>query len=293
MSTQKGFDPKLLEEIKTHQPNKKFTIPYYIDERYPKYTFLIIDSNKPQSISVAVFVVPQGSENEYFYKTNEGNQELCQAISAERVILVYIDPHYTIPNLQSIIGELSVLSKQLIAEGMKTQDAPILTAQEGVGNRKLLFEKKSKYNGLVLVEETENEDKTISRRMKFEGFRTIVQSEAILENGELNVEKSIEQSPYLDAIRKGLKFFWHSKTDLPFRIVVVGAGGCTLTLGIKTILPESRIVSVDIDPVVVSAINMNPLMVLCFFVIAPLMTLNIFSFLNKEIIQEKYLWNDI
>ena len=249
----KGFDKTLLEKAITYAPNTKQTIPYYIDEHYPKYTFVLIDSPAPQNLSVAVFVVPQGSENEYHYATNDGNAELSEAVSAQRLMLVYIDPHYTIPNLNSIINELSVLSKQLIPEGLKSNDAPILTASEGVGNRKLLFEKKSNYNGMVLVEETENDDGTTTRRMKFDGFRTIVQSEAVLVNDKLDVEKSIEQSPYLNAMRVGLNFFWHSKNDLPFRIVVLGAGGCTLTLGIKKTLPESRIVSVDIDPVVVEA----------------------------------------
>ncbi|BFU18989.1 hypothetical protein EHI8A_095630 [Entamoeba histolytica HM-1:IMSS-B] len=253
MTNIKGFDSTLLEKVREIHPNEKFTLPYYINEVYPKYTFLVIDCPKPQNIPIAVFVVPQGSENEYHYATDEGNKDLCQAISAERVLLVFIDPHYTVENLESIIKELGLISKELIPKGMKSNDAPILTAEEGVGNRKLLFEKKSDYNGNVLVEETSNDDGSSIRRMKFEGFRTVVQSEAVVVNGKLNVEKSILQSPYLDAIRIGMCFFWHSKVDLPFRVVIIGAGGCTLTLGIKTLLPESRIVSVDVDPVVVEA----------------------------------------
>ncbi|ELP87113.1 hypothetical protein EIN_495880 [Entamoeba invadens IP1] len=253
MSAPTGFLPADLAKVAALHPDEKFTLPYYEKESYPKYTFVVIDTPKPTSLTVAIFVVPQGSENEYHYACPEGNRDLSEAISAERLLLVYIDPHYTVPDLASIIPELSNISKTLIPSTLVSGDAPILTAEEGLGHRKLLFEKKSQYNGKVLVEEIENDDKTATRRLKFDGFRTVVQSEAVVENGKLDVEKSIQASPYQDAIRRGLVFFWRSQSDLPFRIVIIGAGGCTLTLGIKKVLPESRIVSVDIDEVVVEA----------------------------------------
>ncbi|KAL7721664.1 Spermidine synthase [Entamoeba marina] len=231
-----GFNSSQLEEIKTLQPTKSFTLEYHVGQEYPKYTFIVIDSAPPQNIPSAVFVVPQGLENEYHYASAEGNADLVSAISAQRVMLVYIDPHYKISDLESIIGELGQAAKQLLPTEFIGNDAPILTAEEGVGNRVLLFEKKSRYNGNVLVEEVTNSDETRTRRLKFDGFRTVIQSEAVVVDDKLDVEKSMEASPYLDAIRS-----------------VVGAGGCTLTLGIKKTFSEARIVSVDIDPVVVEA----------------------------------------
>lgn len=249
----KGFDPTKLQEVSTFKDGRHFTIAYHVEEAYPKYTFIIIDREIDTQQPAAVFVVPQGSENEYHYGTDEGNNDLVEAIGAKRTILVYIDAHYEVPNLDSIITELGNISKQLIPTELRHGDAPILTAAEGVGNRKLLFEKKSDYNGTVIVEETENDDGTLSRRMKFDGFRTIVQSEAVVVDGKLDVEKSVAASPYQEAVRRGMCFFWRSHTDLPYRIAVIGAGGCTLSLGIKKLIPEARIVNVDIDPVVVEA----------------------------------------
>ena len=254
MSEIQGFKKDDVEREQKLHADKRTTLLYHVTPQHPKYSLLVIDSAKETvNLPSAVFVVPQGSENDYYYASNEGNEELADQISARRLILVFIDPHYEVPNLKSIIEELGKMVKQILPEDLKTIDTPILTAEEGVGNRKLLFEKKSEFNGMVHVEEIENEDKTITRRLKFDGFRNTVQSEAVVVDGQLDVEKSVEASPYLAAIREGLSFFWSNHNDLPFRIVVVGAGGCTLSLGIKKTIPESRIVNVDIDPVVVEA----------------------------------------
>ena len=81
MTEAKGFDKTLVEQLKELHPNEKFTIPYYVNDLHPKYTFVIFDNNPPQNLTTAVFVVPQGSENEYHYATDDGNKDLVEAIS--------------------------------------------------------------------------------------------------------------------------------------------------------------------------------------------------------------------
>ncbi len=57
----------------------------------------------------------------------------------------------------------------------------------------------------------------------------------------------------------------------------------TVLIGVIAIaIPIESVSSYPDSPKVVHALNMNPLMLLCFFAAAPLMTLNLFSFLNKR-----------
>ncbi|EDR25280.1 hypothetical protein EDI_342590 [Entamoeba dispar SAW760] len=128
-------------------------------------------------------------------------------------------------------------------------DIKIMIDETGIGKREILFEGKSKINGIIWVEETlkeENKGK-YSRKLMFEGERSLVQSEGIVINKEIDIVESIKEVQYFKGIVYGLiNEIGENNKD----IIILGGGVHILASGIKHWCKKTHVISVEIDEIV-------------------------------------------
>ncbi|EDR23356.1 hypothetical protein EDI_239240 [Entamoeba dispar SAW760] len=144
------------------------------------YNCDIID-NIEMKDGIVVYVIKQGNESEWFFSTRKGKFEVSEELGYKRTILVSIDYHRRVNDIKEIYQEIKEIGNMLRYVEYKG-DIKIMIDETGIGKREILFEGKSKINGIIWVEETlkeENKGK-YSRKLMFEGERSLVQSEELL-----------------------------------------------------------------------------------------------------------------
>ncbi|KAL7713460.1 Spermine/spermidine synthase family protein [Entamoeba marina] len=238
--------------ITSFEPNRIITTSVYQpNQQHPYYHIDIIDY-QPCEIPIGIYVVQQGKESEYFYSTTYGKLEVAQEMNFSRLLLVVIDYHHPIVNISTIQSELIAIAHHLSHTIIPPLIIPIRTDLNGVGTRQLLFEKLSKYNGIVWVEESwlDSDDDTFSRKLLFSGERSLVQSEGITKSGKILLSESIATVSYFKGIICGLKMLWGITQR---NVLVCGGGANILANGIKEVFNRCTVTSVEIDQVVADA----------------------------------------
>ncbi|EDR27847.1 hypothetical protein, conserved, partial [Entamoeba dispar SAW760] len=164
------------------------------------YNCDIID-NIEMKDGIVVYVIKQGNESEWFFSTRKGKFEVSEELGYKRTILVSIDYHRRVNDIKEIYQEIKEIGNMLRYVEYKG-DIKIMIDETGIGKREILFEGESKINGIIWVEETlkeENKGK-YSRKLMFEGERSLVQSEGIVINKEIDIVESIKEVQYFKGI---------------------------------------------------------------------------------------------
>ncbi|EKE41551.1 hypothetical protein ENU1_052040 [Entamoeba nuttalli P19] len=211
------------------------------------YNCDVID-NIEMKDGVVVYVIQQGKESEWFFSTRKGKFEVSEELGYKRTILVSIDYHRRVNDIEEIYQEVKEIGNILKYKGYKG-DIQVMTDETGIGKRELLFEGKSKINGKLWVEETwkEEGEGKYSRKLIFEGERSLVQSEGISINKKIDIVESIKEVPYFKGIVYGI---FNEVGENIKDITIIGGGVHILASGIKHWCKNAHVVSVEIDEVV-------------------------------------------
>ena len=245
------LQPKEYETLQDERILK--TMIYSTSTKEPLYYCEIIDNTDCKE-QYGMYVIQQGKESEWYYSTNAGRLEISSILNFKRLLLVSVDYHRSISSIDDIYYELQNVSQLFHFKGITfkkpDQNIEILTDQNGIGTRKLLFEKESKYNGTVWVEETWNDadDGSYFRRMLFSGERSLVQSEATIINDSIDIIRSTKTVNYYQGAVNCMKVFWNTESEK--KICILGGGVNIMANAIKYNFRKSSVTSVELDPIV-------------------------------------------
>ncbi|ELP93220.1 hypothetical protein EIN_055350 [Entamoeba invadens IP1] len=245
-------------EISVIVPGRVMSTPIYITGcQTPKYLIDIVDLDVPNE-EVGLAVVEQGKETDWVFCTHEGRVSLATDFKHRRLLIVSIDIHNSVSSVESIKSQLIAIKFALSHVKANKKVFIHINEENGVGFRKLLFEKQSKINGNIWVEDSylNKEENLVSRKLMFSGDRSLIQSEAVLENGTINIVKSINNVLYFKAIILGVKLALLDKEsdyDKTRSVLVIGGGANLLSVGIQRLVKNTSVTSVELDPVVAEA----------------------------------------
>ena len=240
-----------IETLKDKQILK--TMIYSQSTKEPLYYCEIVDNVKCKE-NIVMYVIQQGKESEWYYSTTAGKLEVSTILNAKRLILISIDYHNRIKHIDDVYYDLQEVSKLFHYNGLKFKDKEqsinILTDENGVGTRKLMFEKDSELNGTVWVEEVWNDedDGSYFRRLLFSGERSLIQSEATIINDSVDIVRSAKTVNYFDGTVNCLRVFW--KSTIEKNVCVLGGGVNIMANAIKYYMKNCSVTSVELDPVV-------------------------------------------
>lgn len=242
-------------------------------DKSPRYTATVLDAKAEAGSCMhqcAVFLVPQGREHEWLFAAEEGQWQLVETATTERLILVKLNRGHTFGTSADVQAELSPLVLQLAPLTCRDGKIPIpfMTTGDGIGKRSLLEEVESPLSGGLLVEDVElasdgaPNHRTNLRRLVFKRSLNLVQSEVALkveETGgggkEWKVDHSYLASEYHVAIIAGLALLEPLLTgalggDKTLAAMVVGLGGGALPMFLRHHFPMLRTTVVELDTVV-------------------------------------------
>jgi len=252
-------------KIECYDPNSKLQIP--------KYILTVVDAKKDKvlkSKKVGVFIAPLGRENDYLFATEEGNFYLQSDSNYSRLIIVTLNHKHNFGTMEEIQQELNPKVMTLVPKDCVNVDKiPYLRIGENIGKRETIYNDKG-----ILIEDVEDFDGAIIRRLFFESKIEEIQSEA---NLKLVPKSSPEATPdvltksllfpedskkpevvilnhtvlcsdYARAIVSGLSAIVNVITNKPeFKITILGTGAGVLPMFFKHNFKNSVVQTVDID----------------------------------------------
>ncbi|XP_020571393.1 methyltransferase-like protein 13 isoform X2 [Phalaenopsis equestris] len=161
------------------------------------YKTVLLDAKQtvsPFLYNCAVFIVPKIRACEWLFSSEEGQWQIVESSKAARLIMVFLDISHCHATMEAIQKDLSPLIKSLApAEDYGNYQIPFMMANDGVKQRKIVYQATSQTTGPMIVEdviyenvaEGNNSDQIppenkIFRRLVFERSSGLVQSEALL-----------------------------------------------------------------------------------------------------------------
>ncbi|XP_030063228.1 eEF1A lysine and N-terminal methyltransferase isoform X1 [Microcaecilia unicolor] len=248
----------------------------------PRYTLCVVDSSSLRPAHAnhfAIFIVPQGRETEWLFRTEEGRKQLAGSAGFRRLIVVTLHRDHQYDGMEGIQSELSAKVLELGPPGMPAnQQIPFLSAGGDIGVRKVQQRGCSNLSGEYVIEDVKGEGENYFRRLIFLSNRNVVQSEArllppapskgqkrrkrekkqkqraapsdsLLTGHPAAVDKSYLCCEHHKAMIAGLSLL-RSPQLVPackITVLVVGLGGGSLPLFIHDYLPQSYLHTVEID----------------------------------------------
>ena len=233
-----------------YTPGSECFYEIYKGDEYPHYQMYVVDNKREVEKDVAIFVIQQGNEGDYFFCTRKGRMSSVKEMQVKRLLLISIDAHHPITSIDEIRPDLYMIGIEFNV--FSHEKATILMDCNGIGQRKLLFGKSSKLNGYVYVEESSFNGDGLSRKLKFQGDASLIQSEAIFNDDltHIDVVRSCKDVSYYNGGISGISLMYQ-KYQIPLNtILILGGGGNILASGFKQRFQQSHVFSVEFDPVV-------------------------------------------
>ncbi|XP_023292079.2 eEF1A lysine and N-terminal methyltransferase homolog [Lucilia cuprina] len=227
-------------------------------ETSPRYTIHILDQPPARGFGkYAAFIVPQGREIEWLFSTTEGRKKLQASAKFQRMAVVTLHRDQVYESLDAVKAELSENVKSLAPLGLKEQ-IPFLSLGSDVGKRETIVCGFSKISGDFRVEEVEDADGRILRRLVFLNNQFVVQSEALvktIKTKDQKLERKIIDIGYLAcqhhlymSVGVQLATAGPVQNNELKNVLVVGLGGGGLCSFLHAALPNVCVTAVEIDP---------------------------------------------
>jgi len=217
----------------------------------PKYTLFIVDRRSKSTNKFAAFIVPLGRESDWMYSSSEGRRELAANAKFQRLIVVHLGRNHEFPSLEFVQNELGSVVTSLQPNDLPPNaQIPFLSLGAQVDHRKEIHRGHSESTGEYVVEEVEEESdgkKTILRRLIFLCNPYVIQSEARLRKGKVDLKYLACQHHHImvESLRS-------VKTRASIkRVMVLGLGGGALCTYLHDQFPSIAIDGIEIDPVMV------------------------------------------
>uniref|UniRef100_A0A3P8UXK9 eEF1A lysine and N-terminal methyltransferase n=1 Tax=Cynoglossus semilaevis TaxID=244447 RepID=A0A3P8UXK9_CYNSE len=249
----------------------------------PRYTLTIQDCSPkakvPRSNHFAIFIVPQGSETSWLYRSNEGQKQLAASANFRRLVIVAMHRNQEYADMQAVQEELSPMVMELAPPGMPdNQQVPFLSVGGGLGWREEINRGVSQLSGEYCVENVKGEDGELYRRLVFLSNSSLVQSESRLLSSNAtgsqkkkNKKRSKPAAPpststssmtvdsgflccsHHEVMVAGLALLGLNRPDNKdnrVSVLLVGLGGGGLPQFLRDFVPNISVEVVELDPVV-------------------------------------------
>nr|SVE76276.1 EOG090X02SD [Daphnia longispina] len=218
-------------------------------KKTPKYTLFIVDRQCKSNQKFAAFVVPQGRETDWLFGSNEGRRQLADNAKFQRLLVIHLGRDHQFASLDCVQTELAGIVSSLQPQGLPPNtQIPFLSLGAQVNQRKEVHRGVSDSTGEYVVEEVEEEDDgkpIILRRLIFLSNPNVIQSEARMKNGKVDLKylacqhhlvmvEELRQN--IDCQNPGLK-----------SILVLGLGGGALCTYLHQTYPQFKVDGVEID----------------------------------------------
>jgi len=234
-----------------------------LDAHNPRYVIYLTDQPNCRiyNFKYAVFIVPQGRENEWLFYSSEGRQQLTKLTQSARLAVIHCNRYHTYQSKDVIQSELNSFLVTLAPKNchldLLNKKVPYLSFGEDLGQRTVLFQGISDFNGEYAVEDVKIENE-IFRRLIFLNNQNIIQSEAKLKQVEINGQTKLDLDfTYLCSKHHALMLTGFGIYNLiaeksnEHHILILGLGGGSLPLFIKNNIRLTKscyLDVVDIDP---------------------------------------------
>nr|SVE75013.1 EOG090X02SD [Daphnia dolichocephala] len=219
----------------------------------PKYILFIVDRQCKSNQKFAAFVVPQGRETDWLFASAEGRRQLADSAKFQRLIVVHLGRDHKFDTLDSVQTELAGIVSSLQPQGLPPNtQIPFLSLGAQVNQRKEIHRAASDSTGEYVIEEVEEEDDgkpVILRRLIFLSNPNVIQSEARLKNGKVDL-KYLACQHHLVMVEELREYLGIQNTG-PKSILVIGLGGGALCTYLHRVYPQFKIDGVEIDPTMV------------------------------------------
>ncbi|XP_060630351.2 eEF1A lysine and N-terminal methyltransferase [Anolis sagrei] len=227
----------------------------------------------------AIFIIPQGRENEWLFGTEEGRKQLAASAGYWRLVTVALHRDQQYEDMGTIQAELSEKVMELAPPGLPAhQQVPFLSVDGDIGTRTIRHRATSSCSGEYIIEDVKGDGAHYFRHLIFLSNRNVVQSEARLSsrtshkgNKKHKKKKSTSSSsqveptgvsanPSIDktylccahhrAMIAGLCLLKNPEClpETRIRVLVIGLGGGSLPLFIHDYFLQCCIDVVEIDP---------------------------------------------
>ncbi|KAK6914318.1 Methyltransferase type 11 [Dillenia turbinata] len=150
---------------------------------------------------VEISIIFQTRAHEWLFSSEEGQWQVVESSKAARLIMVILDASHASASMDEIQKDLSPLVKPLATgEHENGAQIPFMMASDGIEHRKIVHQTSSTLTGSIIVEDVvyQNVEDRISyllpdkelifRRLIFQRSEGLVQSEALLSQGESSSE---------------------------------------------------------------------------------------------------------
>ncbi|XP_025112639.1 methyltransferase-like protein 13 isoform X2 [Pomacea canaliculata] len=228
----------------------------------PRYTLWVVDSEERCSNKFAVFIVPQGREMEWMFSTSAGRRALGVSAGFQRLLVVALSREHEYKDMEAVKAELSSKVMELVPSSYKKGiQVPFLSLGSDIGKRTVRHRGNSELSGGYVVEDFEDEDGQVFRRLIFLTNQNVVQSEVRLvaphssdkrkkkaknRCQNLSIDKDYLACRHHHAMVAGLAFI-PSDVISP-QVLLVGLGGGPLAAFINHHFPKVQLEAVEIDP---------------------------------------------
>lgn len=222
---------------------------YLEGEEHPRYWLSIVDVAGAARWTSACLIVPQGREHEWLFATMRGLTEVAKSATCSRMIAVRLNGREHsfksgLSGVQEELGDLvSIISPQ------DCESIPFLTpGGETLGKRRVRAAGKLASGDRYFVEECEDEEKRLTRRLVFASNPCVVQTEVTLGSKKKKLKKVVDHltSAYHVSVLAGLVGYCKLSD-----VCLVGLGGGALATALVRAVPSLRLSIVELDPEIV------------------------------------------
>nr|SVE89152.1 EOG090X02SD [Daphnia sinensis] len=219
----------------------------------PKYTLFIIDRQCKSAQKFAAFVVPQGRETDWLFSSYEGRRQLADSAKYQRLLVIHLGRDHQFDSLDSVQTELAGIVSSLQPQGLPTNtQIPFLSLGAQVNQRKEIYRAASESTGEYVIEEVEEENDgkpVILRRLIFLSNPNVIQSEARMKNGKVDL-KHLACQHHVVMVEE-LRQHFDLRNPALDSILVLGLGGGALCTYLHQAYPHFKVDGVEIDPTMV------------------------------------------
>nr|SVE80634.1 EOG090X02SD [Daphnia magna] len=220
-------------------------------KKTPKYTLFIVDRQCKSAQKFAAFVVPQGRETDWLFSSHEGRRQLADSAKFQRLLVIHLGRDHQFDSLDSVQTELAGIVSSLQPQGLPANtQIPFLSLGAQVNQRKEIYRAASESTGDYVIEEVEEENDgkpVILRRLIFLSNPNVIQSEARMKNGKVDL-KHLACQHHLVMVEE-LRQHLDAKNPALNSILVLGLGGGALCTYLHQAYPHFKVDGVEIDPI--------------------------------------------
>lgn len=224
----------------------------------PRYSLYVIDVKpsklKKPSGPFAVFIIPNGRENNETFGSTAGRKKLAEAAGFSRLAIASLHRGHLYTSLDEVKAELSEKVMDLAPLNVdKDVQVPFLSTSADIGTRNIAYEGESCVYGCFVIEDVQSEEQYYYRQFVVLDNSDVVlaRSRLMLESNKKKAKKRIPDQRYLlnaheKAVLAGFSFGILPQAESK-NVLVFGLHNTPLLVFMLSIFPNLTVTCVDVD----------------------------------------------